>query len=463
MTSGATSELSPGRWDGTAARARPALPQQGLPQQEDGNAALPPRPRSDLNDRLQLLVRSAIYAHGMARRLHLPLSEWSAADVLALINDRVEEGQRLEYKRELDLDEKKQRKEAAKDASGLANAQGGLLVYGVGEQELADGRRLPTEPVPLTDGGAQARLEDVLDSAVTPALNFEARQAETEGGFFLIVRVFQRSGGPHMVDAYDEKRCYVRVGLKTRPMEHHELEGAYRSASLGEDRALKRLALVPICPRLEAVEAGAECGGGPGVWASLIVLPLDASDLLLDARKAHPLQFPDDGEHQRWDRSGVLWGGLSYDAHGYFNETTTDSVLMRRVRLYRNGVCEWGYRYDHPEDQGVPSIAFAMQVHDALAYFATVYRRAGYYGRIRVWVSLENTVGTELLVSPNYIWFRERTLDVPRIEWSSTENVERLLDDVTPVVHAAMDRFWLAYGFERCLLFTEDGQFREAR
>ena len=83
--------------------------------------------------------------------------------MLALIKERVDEAQRLEYKRELSLDERKQRKEAANDASGLANAQG-LRIYGIAEAELTDGCRLLTEPFPLTGGGAQARLEDVLDS-----------------------------------------------------------------------------------------------------------------------------------------------------------------------------------------------------------------------------------------------------------------------------------------------------------
>jgi hypothetical protein len=55
-------------------------------------------------------------------RLSKPLTDWTAEDVTALVDERVEEGQRLEFKRELNLETRSQRVEAAKDVSGMANA-----------------------------------------------------------------------------------------------------------------------------------------------------------------------------------------------------------------------------------------------------------------------------------------------------------------------------------------------------
>jgi predicted HTH transcriptional regulator len=139
-------------------------------------------------------------------RLFKPLDDWTAADVQALIDERVPEGQRLEYKRQLDLGTPAKNKEAAKDASGGANAQGLTIIYGVDEEEQEDGYRVPVEATPLADGNAQSRLEDVLCSSVVPRLSLASRMLEApEGGYFLVVRVFQGSGPPHMVDAYSEK------------------------------------------------------------------------------------------------------------------------------------------------------------------------------------------------------------------------------------------------------------------
>src|SRR5687767_10733134 len=100
----------------------------------------------------------------------------------------------------------------------MANASGGLLVYGVEEREVPDGRRIPTGATPLPQGDADAQLEDVLYSSVSPQLNLAtAMVGASAGGYFLIVRVQQRSGPLHMVEGHGQHRYFIRAGLATRP------------------------------------------------------------------------------------------------------------------------------------------------------------------------------------------------------------------------------------------------------
>lgn len=394
----------------------------------------------------------------MTRRLEAPLSEWAADDVLALIQERVDEGQRLEYKRELVLNSKSQRREAAKDASGLANTQGGLLIYGVEEEELEDGRRVPTAPRPLTDGGVQAQLEDVLDSAISPSLNVDSRLLEADGGYFLAVRVFQRTGVPHMVDAYDTHRHYVRVGLKTRPMEQHELEQAYLAVSGNADRAQAKLAELPLVPRLSGVAINDPVMLlTPGVWASVVTLPLDAPDPLLQMRTPDQGDFPDDGGYDRWGRERVVSTGLAWDALGYVRESETED-MTRCVRLYRNGVFEWGRKCT--TSTGVVGSAVVIEgVHDALGYFAGAYAKAGYYGRVRAWVSLDDTADSTLAVDPNYATFDCGPIEHARLEWKTDTNVERLRHDLDAITHEAMDYMWVSYGYRGCLYMDDAGTY----
>lgn len=388
-------------------------------------------------------------------RLTAALADWSASDVRALIDQGVEEGQRLEYKRELHLDGLRQRREAAKDVSGMANAQGGLILYGVDEKESTDGRRLPHAATPLTDGGAQARLENVLYSAVAPRLNFESRLLQTDGGYFLVVRVFQRAGAPHMVDTYNENRCYVRTGLSTQPMKQHELEAAYEGVAERRRGIERRLRHLPLVPRLQDVQLGSVPTRRAGPWASVVTLALDAADPLFELRPADHLAFPDDG-YERWGQ-GILGGGLNWDAHGYVHEYPEHAQMTDRLRLYRNGVFEWGRAYG-ADGETVPSVALAEKVHDAIGYFATCYQRAGYFGRVRLWVALDDVAGTELAVSPSLI--EGGPLGVAHVEWTADENVERLAHDLNSVAHAAMDHVWVAYGFSRCHSFDEQGTYR---
>ena len=61
-----------------------------------------------------------------------PLSEQDFADVQAFLQQGVAENLTLDYKRELN-DSRSARAEMCKDASALANSQGGAIVYGVDE------------------------------------------------------------------------------------------------------------------------------------------------------------------------------------------------------------------------------------------------------------------------------------------------------------------------------------------
>lgn len=392
-------------------------------------------------------------------RLTKPLDEWEASDVLALVAEQIEEGQRLEFKRQLDLETPKKRSEAAKDVSSLANAQGGLLIYGVEEEELEDGRRIPAKATPLADGDARSRLEDVLDSAVHPALNFEARQIEAEGGgYFLVVRAFPRLGVPHMVDGYGEMRCYVRVGLKSRPMEQHELAAAFAEAARSESHAAERLARLPLIVRPDGVELGApETNRDPGPWLGVLTLPVDAPDPLLPMLDADSQAFPDDGDYKRWGRSRHLGLSLQWDADGYHGDQPQDDRLSFRLRLFRNGVFEWGNSLASRADS-IPSLSIAQYLHDVLGYFATSYRRVGYFGRLRVWISLEEGDGSQLGVGENYRGFGRKPLSTDHLEWRGDYSVDGLLHDLTGATRAVMDRVFVAYGFARCFYFSDGGE-----
>lgn len=389
-------------------------------------------------------------------RLTKPLAEWEEADVFALVEERIEEGQRLEFKRQLDLGTPKQRSEACKDASGLANAQGGLLIYGVDEERQDDGRRIPTRTTPLSDGDVRSRLEDVLDSAVHPALNMEARQIDVEGGYFLVVRVYQRLGVPHMVDGYGEMRFYIRSGLKTRPMTQQEIASAFAEATRSERRASERLSRLPLAVRPERVELDApETDCEPGPWLGVLALAIDAPDPLLPMQEADRQAFPDDGDYLRWSRSD-LGLTLDWDADGYHADARNEGNLTRRLRLFRSGAFEWGVTLAGRADL-IPSLSIAEYIHDVLGYFATSYRRAGYFGRVRTWVSIEGGIDSKLGLGSGYLAFDLKPLSTSHFEWRGDYSVDGLLDDLTGATRGAMDRIFVAYGLSSCPYFNADG------
>ena len=402
------------------------------------------------------------------RRLLQPLAQWSADDVLELVEERIPEGQRLEYKRELNLGREKERLEVAKDHSGMANASGGLIVYGLDEGEGPDAYSVPIAATPLSDGGARARLGDVLDSSVSPPLNLDIESVPApEGGFFLLVRVFPRAGPLHMVEGYGDKRHYLRVDIKTRPMNQHEVERAYAELRGAQDRAAGLLAALPLMPRLNRPRSVDELrlraeGKSPRwlPWISVVTLPLDAPNPLLVMRRPTRRDFPE----RQGGRVGTSRSARAPFASTLYADESLladdASLLQHRLRLYRSGVFEWGRRFRHEEGNAIPSRSLAMGAYNTLAYFADVYAEVGYHGRLAVYVRIDNAENALLSVSRQVTDSpAEQPAGVEFVNARIDTNVDALIANPWPAVHEAMDLMWQAWGYERCLLFSPAGQY----
>jgi hypothetical protein len=65
-------------------------------------------------------------------------------------------------------------------------------------------------------------------------------------------------------------------------------------------------------------------------------------------------------------------------------------LLGGRLRLYRSGVFEYGWRFINDDWRNIPASALLEHAHDALLYFASVYAQVGYHGRVRTFIGIDN-------------------------------------------------------------------------
>jgi schlafen family protein len=122
----------------------------------------------------------------------------------------------LEFKRELSLDTDGQKNEAERDAQGMANAGGGVIVYGIEEIDLLDGGTGAGARRPIEDGTLYERLNGVLDARGAPRLVFDLHAiAADHGGVYLVLDVSGRRR-PHQAS---DGRYYMRRGTQVRPNE----------------------------------------------------------------------------------------------------------------------------------------------------------------------------------------------------------------------------------------------------
>jgi hypothetical protein len=413
----------------------------------------------------------------MEHRLFRPLMQWTIDDVQALVDARLREGQRLDYKADLPLDREKDRAELAKDVSGMANAQGGLIIFGVAEDDSDEPR--PDKVTSMRSAGQQTRIEDILDDAVQPRLEYEAQTLDADDGVVVLVRVAPRAGGPHMVQSYKQHRYFIRRGTRTVPMSEDEVRIAYEAARSRVDRVDRLLAQLPLLPRIsrtrgqDVIELAAKGLTIPAQWkafVSVVTAPFDAPRELVSTARVGAGTFPEPfdryvGGNRRLSRQGYF----RIDAFGLVEEVLDTSAaappphwVMNRVRIYRQGVCEWAHRYTIPEADAIPSLSFAQDVHNALAYFASVYRAVGYTGRLGVSVRIDNAENATLAVRRELTDFASGA--PARVEFINAyeeSTVDALSADPLPIVRGTMELVWQAFGYPRCLLFDEVGGWIE--
>jgi hypothetical protein len=249
-------------------------------------------------------------------------------------------------------------------------------------------------------------------------------------------------------------------------MEQHELERAF--AEIARHGAAVELEMMelPLVTRLGPgrsrgieMHTGREPGQAP--WASVVLAALDGGELPM--RDVSIFDYPTSGvEGFVGDPGYILSGGYGIEACGYVNQSLAeDGQLLSRTALYRRGICEWGFRYRWPSEtnaERIPSSTFVENVNDALRYFGSVFTRGGYYGRVQVWVRIDNADLSSLRVHESLIR-QPRAPGVEDLEWTTVTNVELLTADPMPIVHEAMDFVWQGYGYERCALFSADGEY----
>lgn len=150
-------------------------------------------------------------------------------DLHALIENEVQESINLDYKDSRALNRKK-RHEIAKDVSAFANSDGGIIVYGMTEEQ-----HLPTQ----IDGGVDHNtftrewLEEVITSNINPTVDeliIKQIPLSSDRSVY-VVQVPKSYRAPHQEQS--SKRYYKRYNFKSQPMENYEIQDIrHRSLSV---------------------------------------------------------------------------------------------------------------------------------------------------------------------------------------------------------------------------------------
>ena len=152
------------------------------------------------------------------------LEEYTKKDIDDLIQNEVEESIYLDYKdgRALDSDKIV---EITKDVSAFANADGGIIVYGVSENKAT---HKPEDYAPVTNPKITKEwLEQkisLIRRKIDGVLIFPIRLEGNANGSIYVVKIPHSNNAPHM--ALDNK-YYKRHNFSSDPMEEYEVRESF--------------------------------------------------------------------------------------------------------------------------------------------------------------------------------------------------------------------------------------------
>jgi len=162
--------------------------------------------------------------------------EVSVADLQALVDARIPEGRRLEFKRDHYGRTDDAKREFAADVSAMANALGGYLLIGIEEENgIASG------VVGVDAGNPDALVrgiaESIRASIEPPILGVRVRWIEIDvGRGVLMIQVERSWNAPHRVVVARDNRFFLRDENGKHPMSVTELRRAFLFASEVEER-----------------------------------------------------------------------------------------------------------------------------------------------------------------------------------------------------------------------------------
>ncbi len=160
------------------------------------------------------------------------LTTTEQADLQRLIDDGVEEGPHIDFKRDLPTswtDAMKQ--EFLADVTAFANAGGGDLIFGLAEDNEARASALAPQSLDYPDGEA-LRLQEFLTSLVEPKMPGVQIQpvrlnVNGQAGFAIVARVPASWVGPHRLKMKSCQHFYVREGRRKRQLDIQEVRGLF--------------------------------------------------------------------------------------------------------------------------------------------------------------------------------------------------------------------------------------------
>jgi len=404
----------------------------------------------------------------LGRRSHLiglpqHIDRLTDDDLLAWVRDliagTVSESIRLDYKRQIELGTPGKNKEFAKDMSSFANSCGGVLVYGVTEEDVTDAQDLGPVIVPRDlvgldpTPGLCERMENIVLSTISPHLpEFRIRrivfQDDGKDRLLIIVYVAESWTGPHMVTIGGDNRYWTRHNFQSGPvlMDEHEVRERYERNLRLFGALDEYVSDITGMLRLHASRYAPLKDRG-----LLLIL---AAPVLLTPERIHV----SDPELVEWISSAAINPWNSMNMRPFFKPSLRGLVhegsdfkwhamgeyVSTRVEIHSNGLVE--YVRGLEEEVGPQTIRDGTG--DLICFVAKFYENLGYYGPVRLLLWVENANASTFRIVAMTGLPEDRPYEEPVLHFHFDVPGADLISRPLQAISKVLDQFNRAFGRE---------------
>jgi len=279
--------------------------------------------------------------------------------------NQVAEDKQLEYKLTLPGEKYDDKKEFLADASSFANADGGVIFYGIGAKG-----GVPEDISGLVIDNTDAeilRLENILRTSIEPRLiGVVLHPFKLLNGNYLIAAYIPKSfNPPHVVNFQGHWKFYSRNSAGKYPLEVSEIKSIISLSSTAHERIgnfrLERIS------RIKNRELPIPISDEPKFIYHLIPLSSFATDASIDLAKFERANF----KYELFYNLPKIYNYEGILIHNQKEGYNTDFY----VQIFRNGAIEVYVSYLHNVDkQIVPRNSFEIELIEQIPNYISVIK-----------------------------------------------------------------------------------------
>jgi hypothetical protein len=284
------------------------------------------------------------------------LDDLTPEHIQGLIDSEVAEGLTLEYKEQLPTDSSDDKRKFLYRVSGMANAAGGEMVFGIVDKDGPDGQntgiaeKLSGMKI-LNFQKAIEPLANWIRDGIAPRLfGIKMQMVSCRAGDVLVVRIPKSWNKPHMVTISQVNKFYIRTAIGSSPMNIDEIRRAFF-----EQGELRETITHWREQRVNLVASG----NGPlrlsaGTIVMFHVIPVDAftpgvfrSVWRIAAEEKDRIRIPGRSfGYSRYNADGFLRHSLEHNRVG---TQTVDAY----TQLFRSGIAEYCFCHEYTPEWAI--------------------------------------------------------------------------------------------------------------